>query len=611
MTSLINPARFSEIMIKKDWDLTPLYTSDHDPAMEKDRKEVDKSVNTFVAKWKPAIEKIKDPKILRTALDEYELLMRRHGIDGKEGFYFWLKTYQNQNDTNLKARYNKITDKGKENAIKMEFFTLALSTVDKATQRTLLAAKELTPYHHLLEQLFRIGAHKLTEEGEKIMTLKSQTSYENWVKLVSSSLAKEEREITIEGKKQKKNFSELMGELISTDKKVRDQAAHALNAILLTKKEIAEAELNSVLGHKKVNDELRKHARPDEGRHVDDDMDTDVVDTLLKTVEKRFHLAQDFYTLKAKLFGVKKLAYHERNVPYENTAKPQPYTFEDSCALVEKVFRSLDPEFEAIFKRFLANGQVDVFPKKGKQSGAFCVWWTPEMPTYVLLNHTNKLNDVLTIAHEFGHAINAELSKKAQNALNFSTPTSTTEVASTFMEDFVLEELMKKANDETKLSLLMTKLNDDVSTIFRQVACYRFEQSLHEEFRKKGYLSAEEIGKIFLHHMKQYMGPAVEQSPGSENWWIYWDHIRRYFYVYSYASGLLISKALQEETAKDPHFIKKVKEFLAAGSSQSPKQIFARLGINIADEKFWNEGLDKVEHLLKEANALAKKLKKI
>ena len=179
------------------------------------------------------------------------------------------------------------------------------------------------------------------------------------------------------------------------------------------------------------------------------------------------------------------------------------------------------------------------------------------------------------------------------------------------MEDFVLQEIVKKADDEMRLSIMMMRLNDEVSTIFRQVACYTFEQELHDQFRKRGYLSKEEIGKLFRRHMKSYMGASVEQSPGSENWWVYWGHIRSFFYVYSYASGLLISKSLQNSVKEDPRFIGKVKEFLSAGLSDSPKNIFLGVGIDITDKQFWERGLQEVESLFSETAHLAKKLRKI
>ena len=111
--------------------------------------------------------------------------------------------------------------------------------------------------------------------------------------------------------------------------------------------------------------------------------------------------------------------------------------------------------------------------------------------------------------------------------------------------------------------------------------------------------------------MSSYMGEFVEQSPGSENWWVYWGHIRAYFYNYSYAFGLLISKALQKMVNENPEKIKQVKEFLSAGSSDSPKNIFKKLGIDITKKEFWLSGIKEVQKLLKETESLAKKLKKI
>jgi oligoendopeptidase F len=108
--------------------------------------------------------------------------------------------------------------------------------------------------------------------------------------------------------------------------------------------------------------------------------------------------------------------------------------------------------------------------------------------------------------------------------------------------------------------------------------------------------------------MTSYMGDASE---GCENWWVYWSHIRNFFYVYSYASGLLISKAMQAKVRQDKSFMSNVKTFLSAGVSQSPKTVFSDMGIDIADANFWEQGLDEIETLLHETEQLAKKLGKI
>ncbi len=593
---------------KTEWDLNSLV--DKDKPFEEKRIEWRKKTDDFISKWKNRNDYLEDPFILKEALDEYEEWARTYGTEGDEAYYFYLKTHQDQNDPKLKASFNNVEEFRKKVENDIHFFTLRIGKIPEDKQNEFLEYSDLKEYKHFLERLFNKSKYNLSENEEKILNLKSSSSYDSWVKMVSGLLAKEEREILDEeGKKVMKTYPEMLTLMMSKNKEVRDKAAERFNEILEKYVDVAEAEINAILADKKVNDELRNMKRPDFSRHLEDDIDSEVVDSLTQTISKRFNISKKYYELKAKLLRVAKLKYHERNVEYRGLTKE--YSYDDAIKLVHKVVYRIDPEFAELLELFVKNNQIDVFPKKGKKGGAMCFNSLVSHPTYILLNHTDKLHDVLTLAHELGHGINNELMKVKQNSLNFGTPMATAEVASTFMEDFVLKELMKEADDETKLALMVQKLNEDISTIMRQIGCYMFEQQLHKEFRKKGYLSKEEIGKLFQKYMSDYMGNFVEQSPGSENWWVYWPHIRDFFYNYSYASGLLISKTLQSYVKQNPEFIKKVKEFLATGRSDSPKNIFGRLGINIADEEFWDKGLDEVENLLNKTEELAEKLGRI
>jgi oligoendopeptidase F len=155
------------------------------------------------------------------------------------------------------------------------------------------------------------------------------------------------------------------------------------------------------------------------------------------------------------------------------------------------------------------------------------------------------------------------------------------------------------------------RINGDISSIQRQIACYNFEKELHTIYRSDGYLSLDAIGKMFLKHMGAYMGSGVEMSPGTENWWIYWSHIRSYFYVYSYASGVMISKSLKNMVEGDSGLVSKFKDFLSVGTSVAPREAFSKLGIDIADKGFWLKGLDEIDGMVTEAEELAKRLGKI
>jgi oligoendopeptidase F len=593
-----------------NWDLSPLFKSENDPAVTTKLAKAKTTHLAFIKKWQTREDWLSEPKVLLQAFNELEKLTKEGGLTAGWGYYLSLASSLNQNSKTLKAKMGQLKDFALPIENELEFFSNKLSKIPAADQAKLLSAPELKDYTHFLKNLFENGKHTLTIAEEKIMNLKAAPAGYYWERMTSNLLAAETVEVKNEtGQKAEVNMAQLISLTASPKKAVRDGAAKAVNTLMQKYAPIAEHEINAILDNKKVNDDLRGFTRPDQARHLAGDIDSKVVDAMLKAVSADFDIPQKFYQLKTKLLKVKKLEYHERNVPIGSLQSK--WSYDKAVEMVKDSLSSVDSEFGRIFMDFVNNKQIDVYSKPNKSAGAFCAHDLPQNPTYILLNHNDTLNDVLTLAHEVGHGINNELIKKAQPSHYFDTPLSTAEVASTFMEDFVLADLGKEVTDEERLALYMMKLNDDVSTIFRQVACYSFEQQLHQQFRERGYLNKEDIGRIFETEMKKYMGPAINYYEGSENWWVYWSHIRRFFYVYSYASGLLISKALQAKTRADKNFVPKVKYFLSAGTSDSPANIFRNIGIDITDPKFWQTGLKEIRDLLEETTKLAKKLKKI
>jgi len=563
--------------------------------------EVTKATQKFVEKWRDREDYLQDPKILKEALDEYNDWEEKYAGGGDEVYRVVLENALNQNNPELKAKYNKYHETIVDLYNSIQFFSLKIAKIPPENQQKFLNASELQDYRYFLEGQFKIAKYLLSDKEEKILNLKSKVSYGNWVDMTSSFLSKEERD--------GKSFSEITNLLSDGNKETRDQAVQWFNEILEKHLDTGEHEINSVLETAKVDQKLRGYKRPDESRHIGDDIDTEVVDALLEAVVSNFDISQKYYELKARLFDVEKLEYHERNVPFGKAEKE--YSFDAAVDLVSGTFENLNAFFADIFRDYVTNGHFDVYPKKDKVSGAGCWSSLKTQPSFIHLNFAGKLRDVTTIAHEMGHAIHHKLITRAQPAIYCDVSLITAETASTLMEDFVTQEILKSADAELKLALQMEQLNDLVSSIQRQVACYKFEQELHATFREKGYLSKEEIGEIFQKHMKFYMGDFVEQSEGSQNWWLYWSHIRRFFYVYSYASGLLISKSLQKEVKSNHDFINEIKRVLSFGTSMSPKEAFAEIGIDIGNPEFWTQGLNEERELLEDTWTLAKKLGKI
>ena len=589
-----------------EWDLSYLLKSDDDPNIEKYRQELTTKTDEFVLKWRDNHDYLTNPNKLKAALDEFCELTTMHQ-NGAEAFYFGLRSTLDSMSPEVRAKENKSEEFSKQIANKIVFFPLALSKIKEEDQKVMLNSAVLEDYKHFLERKFVEAKHRLSVSEEQILMLKSGPAYEKWIQFIDNSLSKAEAKVLKEdGKSEIATLEELHTLTANPKKEVRESAAKALSHIFEQTSDMAEAEINAILENKKIDDHLRNFDLPEQSRLLSDDIDPEIVDAMVEAVKKNYDLSIRFMDFKARLLKQPKFEYYERAVGYGDVQKE--YTYEDSLELVDSVFNELDPQFSEILRDLSSKGLIDVYPKKGKRGGAFCAGFSKSLPTYVMLNHTNKLRDVATIAHEFGHAINNELMRLKQNELNFATPLSTAEVASTFMEDFVFDRLLEEASEEEELVLRVGQLQDQISTIFRQVAAYRFEKDLHTEFRKTGYVAKDKINELFCNHMKEYLGDHAE---GAENWWVYWSHIRRFFYVYSYASGLLISKALQSKVKQDKQFIGQVKEFLSAGTSKSPKDIFLQLGVDISDSNFWKQGISEIKSQIDQTEKLAKKLGKI
>jgi oligoendopeptidase F len=193
-----------------------------------------------------------------------------------------------------------------------------------------------------------------------------------------------------------------------------------------------------------------------------------------------------------------------------------------------------------------------------------------------------------------GHAFHTLLSRK-QDPIYADYSTSLAETASTLFESIASEAVYETLTDKEKIIVLHDKIGDDISTIFRQVACFNFEKEIHETIRAQGYVSKEVLADMHNRHMKAYLGPVFEMDHDDGYMFVQWSHIRRFFYVYSYAYGMLVSKALLRKYKADKTFWSSIEKFLSAGEKESPENILKEIGIDVTKPDFWLEGIREIE----------------
>ena len=582
------------------------------------RQKAEEIFSSFKNKRENREDYLSDSKALKEALDEYEKIQdwtRWNGFGGDfgviwtESFYYRMQTCLHSDDQEMRAKSNQADDFATKLQNEILFFELKLARISPEKQSEFLADSLLAPYHHFLEKQFASSKYLLSSEGEKIMNLLSKTSYENWESMTSKFLSKSQREIELPSWNKRATLEELLTYTCDKDENIRKQAIQAVNEIHSEVREMAENEINSILEYKKTTDELRWFSSAEEFLAVRDDISLSTVQTMIDAVKDAYDFSRNFYKFKADLFWVKSFSYSEKNLHYGSLEKQ--YSFDEAVQLCQQTLWKWDWELLDIFNKSLEDWMIDALPQKWKRWWWFCTDSSKWLPVYILMNYTKKLDDVSTLIHESWHNACNQLQKKNLNALEYWAAISLAETPSTFYESLLQDFLQSTLTDEELLIYRVGILDDIVATVHRQVAGYRFEQDLHKLFRQKWYLWADEIWKLFIQHMSDYTWEWIHYDEFDANRWISWHHSRLFFYVYSYASGYLISQSMLRKLKNWTLTIDQIKKFFASWSSKSPEEIFMDMWIDITKKEFRDEWLDSLKEYLNETKQLAKILGKI
>lgn len=590
---MTNVKPVTKTAIKTEWDFSKLYKNINDPKIEKDVDAICKHFLAFAKKYKD-LKFLKSSKGMLEALKDYEILSNK--TSAIPLWYLGLQQTVDNANNEIQAKITKLSNQYIKAYKDILFFGLAISKLDKKTQDKYLKDKTLKKYHYSLEVDFKHGKYLLSEKEEKIMTDKSQVAHTAWEEM-------NDRYVNIQ-KIKFKNKDMSLSEAMSIKADLPRTDRRIIHKTVMEKyKEIsfvAEGELNAVIQNKRIDDELRGFKTPYESTVIGYQNDIKSIENLVNVVTKNNAISHRFFKLKAKVLNKKENSIDKKitmadvatSVSTASSSK-KAVPFEEACKLVKKSFNEINPEFADIFQSYLENGQIDVFPKLGKRTGAFCSPIT-NAPTYVLTNYAGKLSDISTLAHEMGHAIHSDLSK-SQGPLYEGYTISVAEVASTFFENVLFDNLLKIATPDERKDLMINKVQDSVSTIFAQIAYFQYEKNIHKAVKEKGFVSREEFASMFADCRKSYLGDAVEIVENDGYAYVYISHFRSFFYVYSYAYGQLIAEALYEEYKKDKSFADKIKKFLSAGGSMSPEDIFKSIGIDTTKPDFFLKGLKKIE----------------
>jgi len=576
--------------IPTEWNMAGLYyKSINDPQIEKDVVATEKLYKSFVKKYQGS-DFTSNPKTLKAALLQLNIL-EANGISGKPTRYLSLLTALNANDEAATKRLALLGQRLTKVGNSLLFFGLELAKTSKENQRQLLNAPELTDFTYYLKGVFENAKYQLTEPEEKIVRLLGNCSYGMWVDATEKMISN--KSVSYKGKEIPVN--EALNTITTLPFKEQQTFWEATMKVVATLDEVVEHELTAICTRVKISDELRGYKKPYSASVIDKEDDEKSVEALITAVStKGFNLSKKFYQHKAKLHGLKQMEYGQRNAVL---GSPAIIDFAQSTEICRDVFYGVNPQYGEIFDKILTNGQIDVYPKKGKGGGAFMSAGTGQ-PTQVFLNHTNTINSLETYAHEMGHAIHSERSK-TQPVHYDSYSLTTAETASTLFEGLLFDAVLAQSTPDQQATLLHNKLIGDIATIQRQIAFHNFELEMHLTVREQGAVTKTDLNTMMQKHLKSYCGPGVHVTELDGNSYIYVGHFRYNFYVYTYVFGILMSSIIAEKFAADNSYAAKIDQFLTAGGSDNVANIFKSIGINTKKIETFEYGLTKMEQEIK------------
>ena len=494
-------------LLNQKFDLSDLYSSLNDSKISEDLKLLESLTKRFERNFRGNLS-----ISLGDALDELRAI---YALQSKLSLFTSLLQACSASDEKIQQLSGKVRESWAMLSGKyLTFFEQEVGkTMSEQTFAGLVASdSRVAHYRSMLEKIRRQAKHLLPEEVEQSLKRRSPFMDEEWSEYFDTVEAKLRVSVRGPATRGKPEFARKLTlsqtvhiVLHHEDSAVRFEAMKCLNKSL--KKDLAEVSarsLNVVLGLKAVEDETRGYKTSMESRNLDNMVSESVVDALHEAViSSGGEQARRYFKLLAKHLNKETLLWSDRTAaPSFAGLESQKYPWEEGFKLVQESYQKFSPTLGALVSRLKENKWIDAPVYADKTSGAFNysleVNQEPRIRSYTLLNYLGTEDDVMVVAHEFGHAVHGLLAGEAQGGMMMHAPMVYAETASIFGEMLVFEELLSKTVESKKETVFADGQSlRFLSSSLRQISFSLFEQEIHRK-RKKSKLTTKDYRAVWL-----------------------------------------------------------------------------------------------------------------
>ena len=609
ITRLYNPETHTievptreEIEEQYKWNLTDIYSSDEE--WEIDFKFVEESIIGY-AQFEG---RITDSSVTLLACLKFD-----EEIDMKlERLYLYSMLAKDSDMRNTK--YQGMDDRIKQIYSKVltasSFIKPELLKTDEEKLIGLINSNpDLKIYKQSFDDLLRFRKHTLEREQEELLAMASevtQVPYNTYSLFTNADLkfpiVKDEH-----GNELEMSHSRFYSALYSKDRSYRERAFKSYLKPFMENVNSFSSLFNGNLKSNIFYAKARKYNSAREAALFKNNIPISVYDNLVEAVNKNIAPMYRWASLKKKLLKIDELHPYDVYVTLFDQKLEKKYSYEESKQIVNDSLKIMGEDYLNSLNKAFDNRWIDVYETKAKRSGAYSSGTTFGVHPYVLLNWTDLLNDVFTLAHEMGHNMHSYYTGLHQPYTYANYSIFLAEVASTFNENLLLDHLIKiSESKEEKLFLLEKYLNNITTTVYRQVMFAEFESLTHSKAENGEALTPDVLCKLYKDVYQKYWGPEMKIDEEESFTWARVPHFYYNFYVYQYATGFAASEALALKVKSEGEpAVQKYLDFLKAGSSDYPINILDKAGVNMNSQEpilavttKMNQIIDEIENLI-------------
>ena len=508
------------------------------------------------------------------------------------------------------------------NITKIDNLTLRYKQLDLSFKSVLLANSgrledfykrfpEFDSHRYILNETLEETRHQMSAAEEKLAGELQQTGGDAWDRLHEQLIS------NLKDTETGKTFNELRNDAYSADSKVR-KSSYLKEIGLLKQNEIAFAAcLNNLKGETLALNRHRKWQKPLDRSLSSARLSQKTLDALIGAIEESLPLWREYFNLKADFLhknnltvsqDKKGLAFYDLFAPLVSTPLnkrnnsdagqnqgllSKEWTFDEARDYIIERYSSFSQEMGDFAKKAFAENWIDAEVRAGKVGGAYDEDFALGHQSRIMTNFTGAFSDIITLAHELGHAYHFSCMKGKPSAF-FSYPMTLAETASTFAETIVKQDMISKCSDAEKIQILDLDLQD-VSQVLVDILCrFYFERSVFEE-RKNGELNADDFCRLMKEAQEKSYGKGLN-SERHEYMWAVKSHYYSTgldFYNFPYAFGQLFAAGLYARYQKEgKDFAKTYAELLSNTGNMSCEDLCKKAGFDITQKAFWKNGIE-------------------